>query len=79
MKSSRKIGIKGEYIRLCDLLKFASLVGSGGEAKVLIENGEVLVDGEPCLMRGKKIRENQLVFALGETLEVTCEDKPDPA
>lgn len=51
-----KIKITTEFIKLDALLKFASLVGSGGEAKQLIQDGEVLVNGEICTMRGKKIR-----------------------
>ena len=51
-----RIKITTEFIKLDSLLKFASLVNSGGEAKQLIQNGEVLVNGEVCTMRGKKIR-----------------------
>ena len=50
------IKITTEYIKLQDLLKFASLVGTGGEAKVLIQEGAVSVNGEVCTQRGKKIR-----------------------
>ena len=56
-----KIKITTEFIKLDALLKFASLVGSGGEAKQLIQNGEVLVNGEVCTMRGKKIRSGDKV------------------
>lgn len=50
------LAIKTEYIKLQDALKYANLVYSGGEAKELIQNGEVLVNGEVCTMRGKKLR-----------------------
>lgn len=50
------IEISTEYIKLEALLKFAACVGSGGEAKVVIEEGRVFVNGEVCTMRGKKIR-----------------------
>ena len=53
--SINKIKITTEFIKLDALLKFSSMVGSGGEAKTLIQNGEVLVNGEVCTMRGKKI------------------------
>ena len=53
---AEKIKITTEFIKLDALLKFASLVGSGGEAKQLIQDGNVLVNGEVCTMRGKKIR-----------------------
>ena len=45
-----------EYIKLQDLLKFATLVSTGGEAKVLIQEGAVSVNDEICTQRGKKIR-----------------------
>jgi ribosome-associated protein len=51
-----EIIITTEFIKLQDLLKFASLVGTGGEAKVLIQEGAVSVNGEVCIQRGKKIR-----------------------
>ena len=50
-----KIKIKTEYIKLSDLLKFASIVPSGAEAKYLILDSKVFVGGEVCLMRSKKI------------------------
>ena len=50
-----KITIQTEFIKLDSLLKFASLVGTGGEAKYVIAEGMVLVNGEVCTMRGKKI------------------------
>ena len=48
--------IKTEFIKLQDLLKFANLVESGGEAKERIQSGEVTVGDEVCTQRGKKIR-----------------------
>lgn len=49
------IKIETTFIKLQDLLKFAGAVETGGEAKLLIQNGEVKVNGEPCTMRGKKL------------------------
>lgn len=49
------IRIKTEFIKLDALLKYAALVGSGGEAKAVIAEGLVEVNGEVCTMRGKKI------------------------
>lgn len=57
------IAIKTEFIRLDQLLKFASVCSSGGEAKELIVSGGVLVNGEACAMRGKKIRPGDVVMA----------------
>ena len=53
---SERVKIETEFIRLQDLLKFAGAVETGGEAKLLIQNGEVRVNGEVCAMRGKKLR-----------------------
>ena len=57
----RRIAITGEFIRLDALLKFASIASTGGEAKAMIQNGEVFVGREPCLMRGKKIRPGDVI------------------
>ena len=56
-----KISISTEFIKLDALLKFANLVSSGGEAKIHIADGQVKVNGEVCLMRGKKIRPGDTV------------------
>ncbi len=55
------ITIETEYIKLDSLLKFANICMSGGEAKEAILNGDVSVNGEICLMRGKKIRKDDVV------------------
>ena len=47
-----EITITTEFIKLQDLLKLANLVGTGGEAKIVIQEGEVCVNGEVCTMRG---------------------------
>ena len=47
--------ITTEFIKLQDAMKYANIVYSGGEAKTLIQEGEVLVNGEVCTMRGKKL------------------------
>ena len=51
-----EIEITTEYIKLQDLLKFSTLTSTGGEAKVLVQEGAVSVNGEVCTQRGKKIR-----------------------
>lgn len=53
---TEKIKIDSEYIKLQDLLKLCGAVDTGGMAKVVIQNGEVTVNGEVCTMRGKKMR-----------------------
>ena len=65
-----RIKITTELIKLDALLKFASLVGSGGDAKQLIQDGEVLVNGEVCTMRGKKIRPGDRVELDGQEVIV---------
>ena len=56
-----KIAIETEYIKLVALMKFAALVGTGGEAKIAIAEGLVKVNGEVCTMRGKKLRPGDTV------------------
>ena len=62
-----EIKIETEFIKLDALLKFANLVSSGGEAKLRIAGGEVLVNGETCTMRGKKMRPGDSAVIDGET------------
>ena len=61
----KTVQITTEFIKLEGLLKFAGAVGTGGEGKVLIQEGGVSVNGEVCTMRGKKIRPGDQV-TLGE-------------
>ena len=64
---SYAIKIHTEYIRLQDLLKFAGAVETGGDAKRIIQEGRVAVNGEPCTMRGKKLRPGDRAVIDGET------------
>ena len=64
------IHIETEYIKLQDLLKFAAAVSTGGEAKILIQEGDVTVNGEVCTMRGKKCRPGDTVELDGQTIEI---------
>ena len=66
--------ITTEFIKLQDLLKFANLVETGGMAKECVQCGEVMVTGEVCTMRGKKIRPGDVVEFDGETLTVAYAD-----
>ena len=65
-----KILIHTEYIKLDSLLKLAGLVETGGEAKLLIQNGQVQVNGEACTMRGKKLRAGDTVTLDGRTVAI---------
>ena len=51
-----KISIKEDFIRLDSAMKLADMVVTGGHAKIVIQEGEVRVNGEVCTMRGKKLR-----------------------
>ena len=66
--------ITTEYIKLQDLLKLAAAAATGGEAKLLVQEGEVLVNGEVCTMRGKKLRPGDVVDALGQRYGVQYAD-----
>lgn len=68
------ITIHTEFIKLQDLMKFADIVSSGGEAKILIQSGQVLVDGEPCLQRGRKIKPGTTVTFQNKSYSVTYAD-----
>ena len=65
-----KISINTEFIKLDALLKYAALVGTGGEAKNVIAGGMVKVNGEVCTMRGKKIRSGDRVEFDSKEIEI---------
>lgn len=66
----QEVKISTEFIKLEGFLKFAGVVGTGGEAKLMIQNGEVSLNGEVCLMRGKKIRPGDVVTLHGIEMKV---------
>ncbi|MEI6578456.1 MAG: RNA-binding S4 domain-containing protein [Eubacteriales bacterium] len=55
-KQRKTVSINTDFIRLDAFLKLCDLVQSGGHAKIVIQDGEVKVNGEVCLQRGKKLR-----------------------
>lgn len=65
-----EIKIYTDYIKLDDLLKFAGMLGTGGMAKAVIQDGLVKVDGEICTMRGKKLKGGETVSFNGQTVKV---------
>ena len=71
MNNAENIKIDTEYIKLSSLLKFAALVSSGGEAKDAILEGLVLLNGEICLLRGKKIFPGDIIEYSGKTIKVS--------
>ena len=64
------IQIETDFIKLDSLLKFAALVGTGGEAKYVIQEGMVSVNGDVCTMRGKKIYPGDTVAFADAVLKV---------
>jgi ribosome-associated protein len=62
--------LKGEQVRLCDLLKLAGLADSGGQGKHLVAAGEVSVDGQPESRKTAKIRAGQIVECRGARIVV---------
>ncbi len=68
------ITITTEYIKLQDLLKLSGLTYTGGEAKVMVQEGLVRVNGEVCTMRGKKLHPGDTVTFEGKTLRVCHAD-----
>ena len=66
-----EIRIRTEFIRLDALLKYAGLTGTGGEAKSVIQDGMVQVNGEVCVSRGKKIVPGDEVRFAGVVIKVT--------
>ena len=64
---THEIQIHTEFIKLQDLLKFSGAVETGGDAKRMIQEGRVAVNGETCTMRGKKLRPGDRAAIDGET------------
>ena len=67
----REVPIRGEMIRLGELLKLAGVVGTGGEAKLLLASTEVRVNGELESRRGRQLRSGDEVLVGDEALRVT--------
>ena len=70
------VAITTEFIKLQDALKFANVVYSGGEAKTVILEEQVKVNGEICTMRGKKLRPGDRVEFAGQHF-VICENEAE--
>lgn len=70
----KTIPITTEFIKLQDLLKLAGAVYTGGEAKAMVQEGFVRVNGEVCTMRGKKIRPGDTVAYENEIYQVKYAD-----
>ena len=71
LMGARQVSISTEYIQLDQLLKWAGLVMTGGEAKENIIQGRVAVNGEVETRRGRKLREGDTVAFMGQEIAVT--------
>lgn len=67
---SNKISIKEDFIRLDSAMKLADMVVTGGHAKIVIQEGEVKVNGEVCTMRGKKLHKGDKIEFEGVLVEI---------
>ena len=65
-----ELAIHTEYIKLQDAMKYANIVYSGGEAKQLILDEQVKVNGEVCTMRGKKLRNGDVFQFMGQNYRI---------
>jgi ribosome-associated protein len=66
----REVAIRGDTIRLGQLLKLAGVVGAGGELKAFLAEVPVLVNGEPDARRGRQLHPGDVVVVGGEELLV---------
>lgn len=64
------IKIKDEYIKLGQAMKLSGMVSSGVEAKIVIKDGQVTVNGKVELQRGKKLYHGDVVSYNGETITI---------
>ena len=71
--NAQALAIHTEFIKLQDALKYANLVYSGGEAKQLILDEQVLVNDEVCTMRGKKLRDGDKFEFAGQKFVIVHE------
>jgi ribosome-associated protein len=69
----RDVAIRGDMIRLGQLLKLADVVDSGGELKALLAEAEVLVNGEPESRRGRQLHPGDVVTVAGDELRVIAQ------
>jgi ribosome-associated protein len=69
----RDIEVRGDVIRLGQLLKVAGLADSGGEAKAVLAEGVVTVNGEPETRRGRQLHDGDVVTLGDESVRVVAE------
>ncbi len=67
----KNVKIKDEFIKLGQAMKLGGLVGSGVEAKIAIQGGDVTLNGKTELARGKKLHDGDIVSYNGETIQIS--------
>jgi len=72
MKELKKIFIETEFIKLDNLLKLSGVTQTGGQAKVMIQDGQIMLNGSTCSMRNKKIKNGDRVETAEKIIEVYC-------
>ena len=72
---AREIAIRGDTIRLGQLLKLAGVVGAGGELKALLAETAVLVNGEPDARRGRQLHPGDVISVSGEEIRVVSSQR----
>ena len=73
MAERHQFAIRDEFIRLDQFLKVCGLAETGGHAKEIVAEGACFVNGELCMMRGKKLRPGDVVTVDDLILEVTAQ------
>ena len=71
-ETAERISIQTEFIKLESAMKLANVIPSGGTAKLEIQDGNVLVNGEVCTMRGKKLYPGDKFTFDGVTYLISC-------
>ncbi len=68
----QELKLRDEFIKLGQALKAANLVSSGVEAKIVVQDGQVLVNGEVETQRGKKLHDGDVVTYQGESVKIVA-------
>ncbi len=69
-RQMEKVIIRDDFIKLGQAMKLAGMVGSGVDAKMLIQDGQVEVNGEVEYQRGKKLHEGDVITFNGESVQI---------
>mgnify|MGYP005773511193 CR=1 FL=1 len=74
MREMEEIKLRDEYIKLGQALKVCGIAQSGVEAKIMIQEGQVCVNGQPELQRGKKLHDGDVITCQGRTIQIKGHD-----